>query len=302
MKTTKLIGILVALLLVYLGIQFFGGKERSKNYREKLVEIDTAKVDKVLIEKTGEKLELVKLDGDWNVKIAAEKYAKAQPASVNNTLHALLDIRSSRIVTKNREKWKEYQVDTSGTRVQVYENDKKSLDIILGRFGFQNQRQYSTYVRLADDDEVYAADQFMPMSISTEVSRYRNSQVTRIPKDSVSTVEFSFPDSAFTLAKAGGHWTIEGFTTDSSATAKFLSSLSRLDHSVFYDQDIPQEREQLSITVSQVSGSPVTLRAWNIPGHGWVVHSSHNPESYFTGEELFEKLAKPKGYFTGEAD
>ena len=49
-SSLKMIGILAVLVLVYLGFQFFGGKSRSKSFKAEIVEIDTAKVTKMVIE------------------------------------------------------------------------------------------------------------------------------------------------------------------------------------------------------------------------------------------------------------
>ena len=91
-SSIKLIGILAVLILVYLGFEFFGGKSRSKSFKAEIVEIDTAKVTKVLIAAKGETLELIKENNAWKVSIGEGKYAAAQKSSVKSTLGSLMTI------------------------------------------------------------------------------------------------------------------------------------------------------------------------------------------------------------------
>lgn len=295
--TAKLLGILAVLVLIYLGFEFFDKKGRSKNFKDVLVEIDTAKVDKIVIEKENDALELIKKEDRWQVKIADDKYAAATASSVNRTLNTLTDIRASRIVARQQDKWKEYQVDSAGTRVEIFEGEEKTLDIILGRFGFQSQREYSTYVRLTDENAVYAVDNFMGMSISPDASSYRNSQVAKIDKDSVDSISFHYPDSAFSLMRDSLSWYVENTPADSSATAEYLNQFTRLTSTKFYDQAIPSGDPVFTVSIA-TANKDVELKAWDAGAAGWVVQSSQNRESYFSDEGLFKKLFKGKAYFT----
>lgn len=297
--TAKLLGILAVLVLIYIGFEFFGGKGRSENYREVLVEIDTANVDKIVIQKGSDTLKVEKQDGEWQVKIGDNKFAKATTSSVRGTLNTLLSIEASRIMANKEDQWKEYQVDTTGTRVKIFEGDSKSLDIIIGRLGFQGQRQYSTYVRLAEENEVYAAANFMGAAINTDPAGYRNSQVARIDKDSVLAIAFHYPDSSFTLVKDSLNWLLNDVVADSSATAQFLNNFSYLNSSRFYDGSRPSGAPLLTAAI-KTAGKTIEIKAWELPEKGWVVQSTHNPESYFLDNDLFEKVFKGEAFFAVE--
>ena len=199
-SSIKMIGILAVLVLVYLGFEFFGGKSRSKSFKTELVEIDTAKVSKLIIESRGESLELIKENNAWKVSVGDGKYAEAQKSNVKSTLNSLLTIKPSRIVAKDSEKWKDYQVDSAGTRVQVFEGSKNTLDLVIGRFGFNQQamqqqqmmggqgmQQFFSYIRLQNEEEVYVADNFMGMSINSDASGYRNKQLLSLTTDDISS-------------------------------------------------------------------------------------------------------------------
>ena len=307
-SSIKLIGILAALVLVYVGIKFFGGKSRSKSFKAELVEIDTAKVTKVLINAKGENLELLKENNAWKVSIGDGKYAVAEKSSVKSTLNSLLSIKPSRIAAKNQDKWKEYQVDSAGTRVQVFEGNNSTLDLVIGRFGFNQQamqqqqqmmmggrggQQFFSYVRLQDENEVYVADNFMGMSISSEASGYRNKRILSLTTDSISQIQFNYPaDSGFVLSKIDSVWSIFGNQPDSTAVADYLSDIRYLSNSTFVD-DVPASAlvsPTVSLNISQNGKPDIMVKAFQHPVHKWIVNSTENPLSYFADEELVEKL------------
>ena len=308
-SSIKLVGILAALVLVYFGIKYFGGKSRSKSFKEELVTIDTAKVSRVLIDSKGEQLELIKENDSWKVSIGEGKYTEAQAGNVKSTLSSLLTIKPSRVAAKKEEKWKEYQVDSAGTRVQVFEGSKNTLDLVIGRFGFDQQamqqqqqmmmggrggmQQFYSYVRLYDENEVYVAEQFMGMSINSNSSDYRNSRLLSLTKDSVSSVQFNYPaDSAFVLNKVDSAWLIFENPADSAAAASYLSDISFVTSSKFVD-DVPSTAlvsPTLSVSIKQIGKPDVLVKAFQHPVHKWIINSSENPLSYFADEKIVEEI------------
>jgi hypothetical protein len=309
-SSIKLIGILAALVLVYFAVEFFGGKSRSKSFKAEIVEIDTAKVSKVIIGAKGEQLELLKENNAWKVSIGEGKYAKAQLSSVKSTLNSLLTIKPARIAAKNPDKWKDYQVDSAGTRVQVFEGGKNTLDLVIGRFGFdqqamqqqqQQQQQmggrampkFFTYVRLENEEEVYVADGFMSMSVNTDASGFRNKELLSLTTDAISEIQFNYPaDSGFVLNKIDSVWSVFGNQADSAATAGYLSDIRNLTNSNFVD-DVPPTAlvsPTVSMNIKQNGKADIMVRAFQHPVHAWIINSSENPASYFADETLVNKL------------
>ncbi len=303
-STIKLAGILIGLVVIYFAVDYFGGKERSKSFRENLVEIDTAKVSRVEIESKGKTLELVRENNKWKTAIGEGKYAPATSRSVHQMLGSLLRIKPSRLAAKDPSKWKEYQVDSSGTRVKVYEGEKPALDLVIGRFGIQGQREFFTYVRLSGEDQVYAADNFMGISFGTDPADYRNKQLLTLTTDSLVQIRFEYPaDSAFTLTKMDNQWELGSRQLDSATVAKYFSDIRYINSSGFVD-DVPPgalESPAFSIVFKENGGKEISVQAYQHPTHKWILHSSLNPESYFSDEKAFEKLVRNKSSFTESA-
>ena len=303
-KNIRLIAVLVILVVVYAGLKLFKNTGRSKSFREELVVIDTSKVDKILISKSGSSFEVSKENEQWKVTIPGNKKVDATASSVNNALSSLLRIKPDRIATKDPEKWVDYQVDSSGTRVQVFENNASKLDLILGRFGMHGQQQFHTFVRLFEDNEVYAANNFMGISFPTDPKGFRNSRFLQISSDSITQVTFNYPgDSAFILNKSMDQWYIGNNQADSAMTASFLSGLRYMNGSDFVDDVEPAAliNPTLSVLI-QANGIPedVKLEAYSHPLYGYILHSSYNPKAYFSDEGMLTKIFKSQSELLGE--
>ena len=305
--TTKLLGLLVILLLVYAGTEFFSNTGRSRSFREELVSIDAEAVSKIQITKQS-KITLLNLVSEgWQASENGGKVYQAQEDRVKSMLSSLQTIKPSRIATRNVEKWKEFQVDSTGTRVEVFEGKKKILDIVLGRFGMQGQQQFYSYVRLFDENNVYVADNFMGFSISTDLASYRNQALTTFSKDSVNSVKFIYPgDSSFSLEKSiSGKWISHELTPDSAKTAQFLNVLGRLNSSKFENEtDISRLKAKYTTIIEVPGKDPIELKAMAKNDSSFIITSSMNQEGQFQDPSLFDKIFKAKSsfYFEGSIE
>ncbi|MGB0523957.1 MAG: DUF4340 domain-containing protein [Flammeovirgaceae bacterium] len=309
LSNTTLIGVFVLLAAVYFGIDFFGGGSagKSASLRDTLVEIDTAIVSRILINKAGVETELVKAGEDWKVKLGNGKMAEAMTGKVMSSLEMLFQAKPSRLVSKNEQKWKEYQVDSAGTQIQVYEGDKKTLDLVLGRFGTKqlpggqpqqfnrNNIQFFSYVRLSDEKEVYACDDFMGMSFSANAADYRDNSLLNFNNpDSITAIRFNYPaDSSFVLNNIAGDWQINSTPTDSTHTATLLSAVKNAKSNNFVDDVELSLLGTPTMTITYESKElpqPMVLKAFQHPSYQWILHSSHNPEALFADASVKEKL------------
>jgi hypothetical protein len=301
--TFRLLGLLLALVLVYLALEYFNDRSRSKTFRSELVAIDTARVNRIVVRKQGADLELTKSGNSWQVGLDNARQAPAQAASVQRLLGNLLQIVPSRIATRDPAKWQEYQVDSSGTRYQVYEGQKKTLDITVGRFGVQGQRSFFSYVRLEGENEVYTVDDFMGMTLGSEAADFRNRQLLSVNTDSISGIRFDYPaDSSFALLRTESGWNIGALQADSAAVADYLADLRYVSSPDFADDTDPAQLTSptCKIQVDEKGKPAVAINAYLLPGERWIIHSSLNPESYFEGGTQFGQLFAGRRRLLGE--
>ncbi|MFY0655092.1 MAG: DUF4340 domain-containing protein [Cyclobacteriaceae bacterium] len=297
LNNIKLIGILVALVAVYGIIQLTGGKKKSKSLRSELVSIDTAKVTALNIQSSAGTVQLDRDGSDWKLTLESGKEVPATKSSIISTLGALLSIKPSRMATKNEANWKDYQVDSTGTRVKVIEGGETTLDLMIGRFGMQGQRKYHTFVRLFEDIEVYAANDFMSFSVSAEPSSYRDKILARIKKDSLLNINFTYPaDSSLQLSKSGDHWTANGMETDSTNVAKYISGLSYISGSNFVDDASGLISPTISAQFQFSNQDDIVIDGYQ-QDSSWVFHSSINEIGYFSDDAILTKVFKGASEF-----
>lgn len=287
----KLIGLLLALCLIYFVVDFSGSRNKSKSLRTELVEIDTSKVTQIKVEAPDNKrVQLDKVQGEWELTLDNGKKIVASASAVDNALYALLSIKPSRMATKSEAKWKDYQVDSAGTRVKVYEEGDQTLDLVIGRFGMEGQRAYHTFVRLFEDKEVYVAKDFMGFSVSSDPSAYRDQVLARIKKDSVAAITFNYPlDSSFRLERIGDAWLANGQSTDSTAVAKYLGGLGYISGKEFMNEEQQLAVPVMSATIDMNNGQTILFDAYQKDDE-WVFHSSDNEYGYFKDVAILEKV------------
>ncbi len=289
-KIVRLLVVLVVLVGVFLVVKYTGNTGRSKTFRSSLVEIDTAKVSKLEILSPGDTTVLTRESGEWRVN----QLKKADKNTVKALMNNLRQIKPSRLASRTEDSWKDFQVDDAGTRVIAYEGSDKVLDIILGRFNVEGQRSFYSYVRLNEEADVYVAKDFMKMSVGTGSADYRNDDVVRLVRDSVSSIAFNYPDSAFTLDKVDGKWQLGEMAADSASVAKYLQSLTFVNSKNFAERSGAPALYDLVIGLN--GGNDIQVTAYGDDEFS----ASYNEDEYWQDSAVTDKVFKGKSYFLGE--
>ena len=291
-NTIKLLGVFGVLVAIYLIVLFSGDKSRSSSYRDVLVDIDTAKITTIEIETPTEKT-MVRRVGEysWQVEVG-QGQKKATSSSVSNLITSLQGVKPSRLVARAANKWKDYAVDSSGTRVIIREGEKVSLDIMVGRFGVEGQSKFHTFVRLLEDDDVYMANDFMGVSLAKTSADFRDGNFLRLQADSLTAISFNYQDSAFSLTKVGSNWGSAVGAVDSTAMEDYLRNLGFVNSKKFGESD-NLGSASLNVTYSFSNQPEVQLSAYQ-KGEEWIVKSSTNPNEVFADADIFEKVFKSK--------
>ena len=291
-----LLGILLVLLLIFLGKRFLGSSD-ERNFKETLVAIDTSQVNKIVIQPRasgGDNITFTKTGMDWEVASADIK----DDADINNVksmLANMVNMKPKRLVAKSEDKWTQYEVnDSLGTRVMAYAGEKLLTDFILGKFNFQQaSRSMSNFVRLGDEEDVYSVEGFLSSSFSQEFNNFRDRTFVKTTKDNVMSIRFEYPaDSSFVLSKMGTQWQIGELQADSAAVESYLSGLGNITKNEFADDFVPQGKvATYRLTVSGNNMQAFTVSAF-LEGEEYILNSSLNEGAYFEEGSLkiFEKL------------
>lgn len=182
---------LVVLVGIFVLVRVFRTPKLESNIRKELVSLEVPKVTEVRLSSPDSSIQLMKEEGKWNVVWGQNKY-EADSGAVARMLQTIQLIEATRMISRKKEKWADFKVDSTGTHVSVYYGSNKEADFLVGSLGF-NQNPGSggqfgqgmspyTHVRLSDEDEVYVVDGFLGGMIPTGLSSWRKKPVP-VPTD-----------------------------------------------------------------------------------------------------------------------
>lgn len=295
-NSNKTLWIIFAILLVAVVIIFSTeSTKKERSFRKDLVSIDTNSISSFSIfpkSKNGAEVKFLKTDNVWKVIGADAKSFTVPNFKVKNLFNELVKIKPKRVAARSKAKWTEYQVDSTATRVVVNEDGSKVLDLIIGKFAFQQPRSMSTFVRLNDETDIYEVDGFLDMTFNKDINSFRNETVVKSDKNLWNKLSFSSNNSEpFDLVRVADHWTIDGARTDSAKTVTALNALAGLSNTNYVDNVtdglLPQETSKLVIEVAE--GESIEITAFQNDAM-YVVHSSQNMENYFDGTKIGDKI------------
>lgn len=304
------LGVLLVLIVVVEVLQ----SRKKSSFRTQIVEIDTAKVSLIEFYKNGKvenAIDLTKKNGKWQVAHKDLEVA-ADPKEVKNLMTQILQIRPERLAAKSKDKWAKYNVvDSSAIHLLVKEGNKKTLDLLIGRFSAEkSSNPYSqrpdmyTYVRVNGEDETYLVEGFLSLTFDTDVSRFRNKKLCDLKRNDIKKMIFTYPDSSFTLENLNNKWMIDGVQADSASVAGYLSDISYLSSSNFASKERIEKAEKEPKYKLRIEGNnfkPVELKAFAVDSI-LLVRSSENPDGVFLGDKagLSNKIFVSKNKFLKE--
>ncbi len=284
------------LLIVFLWKQFFSEGE-SRNFKEILVELDTARVTKIqLLTKanSGVAVDLVRTGDQWEVSNGTVK-DDADQNSITGMLSSLVSLKPKRLVAKSEKKWSQYEVnDSLGTKVKVYAGEQELADLVVGKFNFQqNTRSMSTFVRLSDDEDVYSVEGFLSSTFNQEFSNLRDKTFLKTNKPDLTNLKFEYPgDSSFVLSKMGEQWSVDGLEADSLAVQTYLNGIQNITQRQFDDTfGVDGKVATYRLTVDGNNMNTIIIDGYG-NADDLILHSSLNENAYFEKGNLqvFEQL------------
>ena len=297
----KTLGIIFSsLLLLYLLVKLLGGnKERS--FDSNIITIDTSQVTTVIVDPKGEdpSFTLTRSDNGWTVSEGSQTYV-ATSSSVGSLLNNLQNIEAQRVVARGEEKWPDYEVDESGTRITTKAGNKILSDIHVGRFSFNQVNRTSTsYIRPEKDDAVYAIDGFMSMSLGQGMNNYRNKRLVQLTATDIKQIKLQETGRTTTFSKADNQWFAGSELIDSSGMASYLNGLQSVSGIDFTNSQVQNNPLLQSLEIAGDNmDQPILVNCYasNDTTKIFALQSNINPEGYFLSdstsiyERTFTKL------------
>jgi hypothetical protein len=306
-SSSVLIIVLTILLIAYLIVRYTDSNERT--FRDKVLSLDATGVTQIIINDPKSQqgpVDLLKSGDKWMVRLGSREF-NADTNVVKNMLKQLGDMPTKRFAGKGTDAWVKYEVtDTSGTLVTLKSSDKTVAELIVGKFSYnvpkdqqqmpnrQQRGEMTSYVRLADEKEVYAVDGYLKATFTGKVESYRNRTLASVNPSDITRITVSEPGNRKVYENPDGRWTLNGMPADSAATARYRSALARLSSVKFFDQDVVPAMASHTLMIEGNNFTPVEIQAFPVADTNvnYVITSSANPGSYFSGKDggLFNKI------------
>jgi hypothetical protein len=307
-----LAGLIVILALTIL-VKVPGEKATIK---EKLVEIDTARVNKIIIFpkiNEGSHFEFIRRNGSWIIQ-QDNIIAVPEKDAVRGILMEVSSIRPKSLEAVDKSKWKDFNLtDSLATRVKFFDEKGKVLgDLMIGKFTYNRTgNPYAdpnsggiegiSFVRLHDDDKVYGLDGFLSLSFSGKFNDYRDKSFLKLNKDDVTRIILKLPaDSSFILSKMDSIWHDGSHIADSLSVASYLNGLTFLNGQDFRDNFKPVSNPEYELTIEGNNLTNISVKCYKGDNDNeYFLNSSLNPDFYFSSKKdgIFDKVFKSEKYF-----
>jgi hypothetical protein len=278
--TKSLAVIFVVLLVLTAAVKWSSGPAASDAFRSNLVEVDTAQVNKMVIENpVNPTLTFQRNDQQWTVSGNTQENYPADASGVTRAINRLNDLKVNAVATRNPEKFTRYKVDSTGIKISLYDDNDLLNSILIGAPQRAGQRSMNTYVRLADEDAVYTVEVFLQSTFSRELNDWRDKVVWDVDQSNISRVDFLYPaDSSFTIEKVDTqNWVSDGDSLSYTEVNSVLSRLDRVNASDFADSVSTDAfgTEKYALQIELSGGERRRLRLKDTPADSTVYLGAH---------------------------
>ena len=305
--------IFIVLLLLVLVVLPKKNNTTNRSFKSDLADFETEDVTAIYIypKSSGSLITLEKEGDNWKVVTPEGETYPADKNQAENMLTTLNELTAKRLVSREKSAWEQYQVnDSLGTRVQVLTGKKVVADIYVGKFDYQqaqNPNPYSrqqgimtSYVRLANDKDVYAVDGFLSMTFGRSAQDFRSRKMVQFDRDKATRFSFTTPEGNFNLTKQDSLWLVDGVTADSATMADFLSNIHNVQTGAFVGKEaVLSQNPKYILTIEGTDMPQIKVEAFaSDTTNNYALSSSLNQGSYFSGKGgLFDKFFKTKEAF-----
>jgi hypothetical protein len=238
-------------------------------------------------------LTLKRNDGNWTVH-QGDKSAAVRSFEIDNLLRTLSTLQPERIVSRKEEKWDQYQVsDSSAIQLVAYDEDEDKLtEWLIGK-----ESQDGTYIRHADEPEVYALEGNLRNRFTKNFNDWRDRTFLKTTRALINKLKFNYQaDSGFVLEKRGREWMIGNQKADSASVDRYLKKIQLKELNAFHDEFSPASEPLVTLDI-EGSKPQATVKAWKGKGDEWILTSSLQEGVYFKDPSFAGELFPGKEWF-----
>lgn len=283
---------LFALALAIFGWSQYQNQNRSPEFQARLFSFDPQEVEKIEFRHPGQvDFGLIRESGRW----LASQETKNLPASkeiVSELLETLIRLESQSIVSQKPADWEEYEVsESSGMSLIIHLGDGGIERLIMGKIAFEaRQQRLVSYVRIMDQNTVYAVSGFSAARLATRFNDFRPNQLLTLdqPVDSLAaywkdSLQWTWPNAVIS-------------PTDSQQIANLRQELEQVNGAYFADDfdELTAHEFQLASLKIYCADQAYTLRCFQDSSQlfPYIYHGNQFPEVWLASDSsgLYQTL------------
>jgi hypothetical protein len=299
-KNVILLIVFVALLGGFVVSRIFRTPSLESNLEEHLLKIDTGKINAIHIRPSAEKgeIKLVRTGNSWRVE-HDQRTASVEIAEIKNALETIREVHPERLVTRKKEKWTDYNVDTTGTNVKVFTGKSDPTEFWVGKTSGGGNS-----VRLEGQNDVFEVKETLDQTFNKKFAGWRNKTFLKLDPAQVSKITFQYPgDSSFVVERSLGKWNVDGLQADSAKVQTYLNRFRSRNLSEFADDFKMPASSAYVVILQNDSATALKLQGWKIEENKWVITSSLQDGVYFSSSDnalMTELFASKKTFLPKE--
>jgi len=253
MKLKKELLILVLVIVVLAGYLMLRGRESSRLELPQPSQLESKKIDRIVITTSEAVIELVKKDEKWSLQ---PQGFPADPTQVTNMLNAIADLKLTALVSESGN-YERYNLDDANKIVvQAFSGSEEMRKFNVGQVAPTFRH---TFVKLTDDPNVYHAQGSFKNNFDQTVESLRDKIVLTFDKSAITAIEIQRGEQAVKITKnaiepteaekdaeatkkSEPQWQIEGGdTVDQAELERFMTSMSRLQCEGFLNEKTKED-------------------------------------------------------------
>jgi hypothetical protein len=231
MKTLRILVVVLAVLVGLLLVQRHQRNEIVVTGPAATIKIDPEKVTRVTIRRPGESVELERAGSEW--KLTKPVTYPANGDLVQGMLKQVEELNLEDVISKSPASRATYQVDSTGTTVELWTGDKRALGMVVGK---SSSDWTHTFVRYSDRNEVYRADGVIAYSFNRKGDEWRDKTIFKLEPKNIQQIHLDYPKEkqSIALVRADStHWKVQegsaaAAAADSGTAARLVANVARL--------------------------------------------------------------------------
>ncbi len=256
--------------------------------------IDTTGINKIeMIPKGGSLVIFEKTGEDWVITLpgGAGKKVAADGTKISAMLFTLSELKVINLITRKKEDLSGFGLDTGATSLKLFSKGESEFELLIGKSEMLSPQEMGTYVKMLNSDEVYLVSGFLDMSFNSDMTLYRQTQLSFGGAESWQEINFSGVEN-ISLKRAVTDWLVENKKVDSAKITDYLKQLTTLEVRNFADDIDPAKlgKPKSQLRVKTVSGREFEISAYfnetdtliiSSLGRGNIYRSSKEEPLYF---------------------